>query len=271
MYERTKRMMTSFVRTLVVIGIALIATFSSNAQDPSFLSPGEDLTYRVSYLNITLGTIRTVTEPTTTLNGQKAYKVKVYIDSHPNIPFVSLHSVYESWMDASATYSMQFIANTERDDKKWELDKYLFDYPNKKLTMEKYRDNKKVKSQDYDIKKRFNDGSSLLFAARSLLNSKKSLRLPTVIMEDTVSTVVNFNGKRENVSIDAVPYQIKSTYLNGEANWTGIYGLSGRFEGWFSDDEARIPVKAKMKVYVGSVTIELQKWRRGSWQPPKAS
>jgi hypothetical protein len=95
--------------------------------------------------------------------------------------------------------------------------------------------------------------------------------MPTVIMEDTVNTVVNFNGKQEPVSIDAVQYPIKSVYLNGEANWTGIYGLSGRFEGWFSDDDARIPVKAKMKVYVGSVTIELQKWRRGSWQPPKAS
>jgi hypothetical protein len=264
-------MMTSLVRTLVVIGVALITTFSSSAQDPSFLFPGEELTYRVSYLNITLGTIRTVTEQTTTLNGQKAYKVKVFIDSHPNIPFVSLHSVYESWMDAAATYSMQFVANTEVDNKQWEVDKYLFDYPNKKLLMEKYRDSKIVKSRWYDIKKRYNDGSSLLFAARSLLLSKKSLRMPTVIMEDTVNTVVNFNGKQEPVSIDAVQYPIKSVYLNGEANWTGIYGLSGRFEGWFSDDDARIPVKAKMKVYVGSVTIELQKWRRGSWQPPKAN
>jgi hypothetical protein len=264
-------MMISLVRTLVVIGVALITTFSSSAQDPSFLFPGEELTYRVSYLNITLGTIRTVTEQTTTLNGQKAYKVKVFIDSHPNIPFVSLHSVYESWMDATATYSMQFVANTEVDNKQWEVDKYLFDYSNKKLLMEKYRDSKIVKSRWFDIKKRYNDGSSLLFAARSLLLSKKSLRMPTVIMEDTVNTVVNFNGKQEPVSIDAVQYPIKSVYLNGEANWTGIYGLSGRFEGWFSDDEARIPVKAKMKVYVGSVTIELQKWRRGSWQPPKAS
>jgi hypothetical protein len=264
-------MMTSLVRTLVVIGVALITTFSSSAQDPSFLFPGEELTYRVSYLNITLGTIRTVTEQTTTLNGQKAYKVKVFIDSHPNIPFVSLHSVYESWMDATATYSMQFVANTEVDNKQWEVDKYLFDYSNKKLLMEKYRDSKIVKSRWFDIKKRYNDGSSLLFAARSLLLSKKSLRMPTVIMEDTVNSVVNFNGKQEPVSIDAVQYPIKSVYLNGEANWTGIYGLSGRFEGWFSDDEARIPVKAKMKVYVGSVTIELQKWRRGSWQPPKAS
>jgi len=48
----------------------------------------------------------------------------------------------------------------------------------------------------------------------------------------------------------------------------GNYGLSGKFEGWFSDDDAHIPIKAKMNVYVGSVVIELVKWKRGSWNPP---
>ena len=89
-------------------------------------------------------------------------------------------------------------------------------------------------------------------------------------MEDTVSTVINFGGRKEATSIDASSYPVKTVYFSGDANWTGVYGLSGRYEGWFADDESRIPIKAKMKVYVGSVTIELQSWRRGNWQPPKA-
>ena len=74
----------------------------------------------------------------------------------------------------------------------------------------------------------------------------------------------------EIVEIDAAKYPIKTVYLSGTANWTGIYGLSGKFEGWFSDDEARIPIRAKMKLYVGDANIELVKWSRGSWQPPKS-
>jgi hypothetical protein len=67
-----------------------------------------------------------------------------------------------------------------------------------------------------------------------------------------------------------VNYPIMTTHFDGTANWTGVYGLTGSFEGWFSDDAARVPIKAKMKVYIGSVTLELQSWKRGNWQPPKA-
>ena len=249
---------------LVLTGVAQASSQSS------FIYPGEELVYRVSYLNISLGTVKTVTEPYTTHEGKKAIKVKVFIDSHPNIPFVSLHSVYESWMDTSATFSHRFTANTEVEPKVWEFDQYLFDYVGKKILVEKYKEKQKVSTKTFEIKKRFNEGSSLLFAARALLLSKKSLRMPTIIMEDTVSTVINFVGTKETTSIDASSYPVKTVYFSGDANWTGVYGLTGRFEGWFADDESRIPIKAKMKVYVGSVTIELQSWRRGNWQPPKA-
>jgi hypothetical protein len=90
-------------------------------------------------------------------------------------------------------------------------------------------------------------------------------------MGDTVNTVINFAGTIGKQTIDAVDYPIRTVYLNADANWTGIYGLSGRAEGWFSDDDARIPIVAKMNVYVGAVRLELVKWKRGSWQPPKAS
>lgn len=258
----------------VILGLALALTLFSSVMVANDMSDmmvvGEELTYRVSYLNVTLGTVRTVVEPYTQLNGKKVAKVKIYIDSHPNIPFVSLHSIYESWIDTSITYTHKFNANTLIDNGQWEFDQYLFDYPGKKATIEKWRNKEKVSSQTIDLPKRYNDGSSILFAARSLLYAGKSYKIPTVIMEKPVSTVINFAGTKGTTEIDACSYPIKTVYLNGDANWTGVYGLTGRFEGWFADDDSRIPVLAKMNVYVGSVTIELQKWKRGNWAPPKA-
>lgn len=257
--------MKVFITTIIALAAMMATTTTSVAQ---VIYPGEELVYRVSYLNITLGTVKCVTEPYTTLDGKKVAKVKVYIQSHPNIPFVSLQSTYESWMDTSATFSHKFNANTKVEEG-WEFDQYLFDYTNKKAVTDKYRNKARISGNKYDIKRPYNDGSSILYAARALMYSKKSLRLPTLIMEDTVSTVINFSGKKGTTEIDAVDYPVKTVYINGDANWTGVYGLSGRFEGWFSDDDARIPILAKMKVYVGAATLELTSWKRGSWAPPR--
>ncbi len=253
---------------IIVCGLFFLGAMRGVAQE--VLVPGEEMLYRVSYLNITLGTIRTVTEGYTTRNGERFAKVKVFIKSSPSIPFVSLNSIYESWMDTTITFSRHFNANTEIDGGKWEFDQYVLDYNARSLVMEKYRDKQKVSSKSFTITKKYNDGSSILYAARSLVSAKRTFRLPTIIMDDTVNTVVNCRGTKGSVEIDAVKYPVKTLYLDGVANWTGIYGLSGNFEGWFSDDAARVPIKAKMKVYVGSVTIELQSWKRGSWQPPRA-
>ena len=76
--------------------------------------------------------------------------------------------------------------------------------------------------------------------------------------------------EKKPVEIDAVDYPIQSIYFKGKAHWEGVYGLTGEFEGWFSDDDARVPIKANMKILIDHVTIELIKWKRKDWTPPKA-
>lgn len=247
--------------------VTFLTAFSSNAQ---VMSSGEELVYDVSYMGITLGTIRVTTLKNETFNGKSVHHTKIYIDSRKGIPFVDLHSIYESWIDPSVQFSHNFAASTKESDGSWTYDKYLFDYPGQAVTMEKYKANKLSNKRVLKTSKKWNDGSSLFFLARQMLKSKKTIKVPTIIMDDTVSTSINFVGKEETVEIDAAKYPIKTIYLSGTANWTGIYGLSGKFEGWFSDDEARIPIRAKMKLYVGNANIELVKWNRSSWQPPKA-
>jgi hypothetical protein len=51
--------------------------------------------------------------------------------------------------------------------------------------------------------------------------------------------------------------------------WTALYGLGGKFQSWFSADDASIPIKAIMNVYIGNINIELKSWKRIGWTPPK--
>lgn len=250
---------------MVVVGLS---TASLRAQ---VLQPGEEITYSVSYIGVNLGTIKIVNEGKQEINGKQVFKCKAYIDSRPGIPFVELHTTYESWIDPSATSSSQFIANT-KENGGWTFDKYMFDYSNKQINTEKFKKNVKVDSKQFNISKKYNDGLSLFFCARQLLYAKNTAVIPTMVMEDTTRTKINFVGKIENIEIDAANYPVRTVYFDGLADWTGVYGVTGAFEGWFSDDDARIPIKAKMKLYLGSAKIELTSWKRkNDWQPPKGN
>jgi len=254
---------------IIITAVFFILPAGSLSAQGVFLA-GEELEYSVSFLGIKLGTIKMVTEGNQTINGTAVVKAKAHIDSHPNIPFVSLHAVFESWMATGGTHSFQFIANTQDGENSWMYDKYTFDYMGKMVKTEKYLDKQLQEKKTFNTAKKWNDGCSLFFTARHLLKSGKTLRIPTIIKEDTVYTTIAYkDAKSELVEIDAVDYEIKTIHFQGDANWTGVYGITGKFDGWFSDDEARVPIRAKMKLYVGNADIELVRWKRSGWTPPK--
>ncbi|MCU0425158.1 MAG: DUF3108 domain-containing protein [Candidatus Kapabacteria bacterium] len=233
--------------------------------------PSEVLEYEVSYLGILLGTIKMTVERADTLRGNNIFKAKADIDTAPGIPFVEFHSVYETWMDASAQHSHQFIASS-KTKAGWEYTRYDFLQPQGKIHVEEGIKNTKQKEFDILTPKRWNDGLSLFFFAREFVKSGRYVNVPTVINGDTARTLINFRDiQRENLTLNNVQYPVKTLYFKGEAKWKGIYGLEKDFEGWFSDDEARIPIRAKMKVIVGKVDIQLVRWKRANWSPPQGS
>jgi hypothetical protein len=232
---------------------------------------GETIEYKVSYLGINLGTVKVVTESQPTLNGQQVVKAKGLIDSNPNIPFASIHAIFETWFDSQGRFSYQFLSTLEQSKDTWQYDKYEFKYDEKKIRLESGV--KGVKEKEYELQtaRRWHDGLSLFFMARQFLRSGKNASVPTIIEGDTTRTDIYFASlKSENVEIKAANYPVKTMYFKGEAKWRGVYGLTGKFEGWFSDDNAAVPIRAKMNTLVGNVDIELVKWNRtGNWQPPR--
>jgi len=233
-------LLRSFKNILFCILASLI--FISNPLKAQVFSPGEEIIYSVSYLGIQLGTVKIITEGKEIVNGKPVVKTKAFMDSRPGIPFVDLHAIYESWIDKSGAFSQQFVGTVQQGDEDSKYTKYMFDYDNKTTYMQEWRNKKTVLNGTMSAARKWNDGLSLLFLARHYVDSKKNYKVPTIIEGDTVKTTINFQDKIENVEIDAVKYPVRTKYLNGTADWTGVYGLSGKFEGWFSDDEAKITI-----------------------------
>lgn len=233
---------------------------------------GEELVYTVSYSFFDLGEVKLQIVDTTTKMGKKIFIAKAFIDSYSGIPFVSLHQVFYSEMTAEP-YSMHFTVHNTADPAKVEYLIYDFQYHRNKAFYEFG-----VKQQQQSVKKGSEsvttyqqDGLSLFYFARTHFRSAQKLKAPIFINEKTAQTEFNFMGNIVSQEIDAVTYPVETVEFDGNANFIGIFGLTGYFQGYFSNDAAAIPIVAKMKVLVGSIHIELTKWSRPGWVPPRAN
>ncbi|HXX63083.1 MAG TPA: DUF3108 domain-containing protein [Bacteroidota bacterium] len=266
------RRMSAAVVTLVLAGGLLCAVAHAQGlpTPPSKVYvEGEELIYNVRYGFIDLGQVRIRTVASKRTGSSVVYQGKALIDSYPKVPFVDLHTVYESMMDSTG-FSHDFVGRTKMDGQ-WDVVRYLFQYDRKRVVIEMgVRDSVMGSRDTLSIDTLYHDGLSLFFFARQALYCGQQLNVPTLIKEKRAKTLINFKAEHTSVDLDGVDYPIDAVHFDGNMNFIGIFGLTGDFEGWFSNDEARVPILAKMKVLIGNVTLELMKWTRPGWSPPRA-
>jgi len=117
---------------------------------------------------------------------------------------------------------------------------------------------------------RYVEGPALFFFTRWKSVSRAVFHVPTLVDGNIAETRLDFRRKKERVEISAWADPIRTRKYEGFAAWKGATsaGLSGEFTGWISDDDAAVPLRAEMKVLLGSIIIELERWQRKGWVPP---
>ena len=233
------------------------------------LQVGEELTYEVSYSFIKLGQIKIVVQNKKVENGETLYSTIGYIDSYSGLPFVDLHQVYESTLNSN--YFSVFFRGLVKKKEYTTYTDYSFDYKKSIIHIKKGKIEPPQLWTDSTAPAPFEyqDGLSLLYYARIHSGENMSISLPCFVKEESTTTVINFYSPISGVDIDAVKYPIACTHLDGEMKFISIFGLTGYFEGWFSNDDASVPIVAKLKLIIGSVRVELKTWKRDGWIPPK--
>ncbi len=256
-------------------GISFPESPGASAQRPlpdfTVFEQGETLTYEVSYLAFKLGTITTRCTLVDTAKGRARYKTECLIRSYPGIPFVNLKTRFQSTVDQRFS-TVSFSTREHVEDT---LNKYIhYAFPDgKNVVYVTERIGNDPIPEHFDTLaldgKRWQDGLSLLYYARAHARQRFTDRVPVLIYRSKAVTTINFRIKEEPVEIDAVDYDIAALKLDGETGFTGIFGLTGGFEGWFTRDAAAVPVYAKMHVVIGSIRLQLISWKKHGWRPPK--
>jgi hypothetical protein len=125
------------------------------------------------------------------------------------------------------------------------------------------------------------DGLSILYFTRYIVRENRLLhttgygrapdeiRVPTVVYGKEGITRFTLAKEPEYVEMAAVKNRkVRTIPFDGRAEFKGLFGLNGDFQGWCTDDAASVPVRAELKVILGSVRVELIWWRRRGWSPP---
>lgn len=247
----------------------------SNGQTGRMLQVGEELEYSVHYSFFHIGTIRFKVTSMEVRNGKAIYHAYAIMDSNPSLSWlVDLHIRFYTDMDQDA-FTYQWLSE-DSTAKSITYRKMRFDYENHTMYYEwgnKFRtgEYKKEGDRTITISNPCQDGLSLFYYAREHAREKRQSKIPTFVDTNEVTTNINFGVEHDEEEIDAIKYPIDVMKLDGRADFVGVFGLTGGFEGVFTNDVAGIPITARMKVILGSIKVELENWKRENWTAPKTA
>ncbi|MCX7834381.1 MAG: DUF3108 domain-containing protein [Ignavibacteria bacterium] len=270
--------------TIVFVVILLPATVLYSQS--KILQVGEELVYTVSFGFIKLGEVKFNLNSSYYENNRKYFTAKAEMKSFEGVPFLNVRYIFESIIreEKGRVLSEKFHSSEFKDENSgqrvilrtdYEFD-YFSDNDTGYIKVKRYRDNGRDKILEVDKTEtfekgiEFQDGLSVIYLARiNSFKKERSKKVNIYINEKQSYVAYSFNYNRDAVSIDLFDYDMAAIKIDGKADFVGVLGLTGEFEGWLSDDEARVPLKARFNIILGSVTLELTSYKKTGWKPPK--
>ena len=219
------------------------------------IKPNESLDYSVKYGFITLGWLKIRTKEALNLKGRTIYPIIFYIDSNPSFDFlISLHHVYESYIDAQTMNSIQTRLYT-KDDNVYNTRTYYFDYDRSIFQAQIVYHDGRFDTVEKDLPLRAQDGTSMLYFARGIVSNKNGGSTTVVIDEEYKYGHITYLNEIEEIDIG--DKEVESIKIFARAEFEGIAGMNGDAWGWFSHDGNYVPLMGKIKIILGSITLKV--------------
>ena len=252
----------------LVIYIALLMFVSSFVQDTveynkalknSSFKRGEVLTYRLHYGWLTAGggTVSVLPE-LHDVNGKKCYRME--IDGESKGAFSAMMKIKDHWrsyIDTSTMIPQRFFRSIEEG--RYNISETMFyDHEKGEVKLNFQKKDKDPKIRTYEVPKNVHDIVSGYYYLRNLDYSsmkKGEMKGVDAFLEDELYRFyVKFDG-REVIKTDVgkvnairlIPVMPDNELFDGEESIVM----------WLSDDNNKIPLKVKAKMFVGAVEVDL--------------
>ncbi len=261
------------MKNLIVVVAILILSPNLQAQNTPYLNlkthVNEKFVYNVSWSFIHLATITLTTESIESY--PDLCKVTVEIKTAPHLPFIDIDEYNVAVMRITDGMTIYYHGKEDEDGKEFDITCIYDEERNYSLyTAKDLKTGNIIKRDTVKSKKPYLIGTSLIQYARIIADSGVIRNVPTLLGGKFYPTIINYCGPVENIDIDAWSEPVRAFKYTGYADWKGeaTAGLSGKFTGWLSNDNAKVVVYAEMGIFLGSIDVELEKWYKPGWTPP---
>jgi hypothetical protein len=264
---------TLFLRAGLILAFLTLGTmnravsWAESAEPPlsarSF-QVGEQLTYEISWLNMTAGTAVMAVNDAGMDGARPLAKLITTSKSRPVITkFFPVDNLVESIVDP-ATLFPEHLLFKRREGKKKEDIEYAFHQKEGTVTVIKGGE-----TETLEIPPGTQDIISCLYFARSELSFQPGSTLTMNVFHDKKNRKLDV--RVEEIETVSGPWgEVEAARVLVVMPFQGLFLNQGNIRVWFTNDDRRIPVRMKAKVIIGSIVADLvSRWLASS--PPQSS
>ncbi len=249
---------------LIAAAAEMAATRSGSTSNPDIrqlIDANERLTYEVRYGFLRLGDVHVYLKRDTVHRDTPAVHMVTEMVSNRRIPLVGHREVhYHNFMaiNDSIPFGLRFWQNSIHNN---QMERYLFDFDYEAGVVYSFEDGEPLDTLDLDQPS--DGGPAVMYYSRLFAGTDQTRHYPIFIDNEQSEIQMNFSSETVSYSSPAFPDErIRAYIMDGYAGFDGPFGFSGNFAGFFKDDEMRIPLEARVSIWVGSVRVRLTEYER---------
>lgn len=248
----------------VLSAVTAISLMKSSTHAPPAMSEilmkGERYEYQVRYGFLRLGNVY-VSVRDTLIEDQQSHVISAVMISNSSLPFVGYREYHFNSIvtenDGNLITSYFWVDNIHRE--RFPLNSYTFDYNNGLIySFEHPRSRDTLALQNVTF-----GGPELVLFARTHSDTGETHTYPIAIDNEIREVTTHYTSERETIRSGLTGNRQRVIRTDGFADLDGPFGFSGRFVGYVTDDELRLPIETRLSVWIGNATIRLVNYEEG--------
>jgi len=231
---------------------------------PDILSAGEWFRYEVSYGFFTLGWVEVSILPDTVYNGRVHHHLLTRMISNDRLPLIGyerdeFHTLFYVNEEGLPVSSLFWKDNV--DEEEWDEIVYRFD---READQVFYKEEDET-TGELSLVEPATAGHIVFVYSRLFAGGGVNTELPVYVSKKLGYLEFDHSSATEMRAYEAFEEPIATYKTNGRTvDIVGPFGFSGRFVAFFGQDDLRIPLEARVKMFLGSAVVKLIEYRKGN-------